>query len=148
MKRKRLNEKPGTYKGFSVYRTTAENIRELAGHYGTVSRAIALAVEILYDKSRQTGAYFEPGMSSEEEEEKNLKVPLSFSVLPRTARLIDVMATEYHKSRNDIVAACEPVLAARFNTFYLNHMTPAEKEEVHDKARQVLATRQKKRKAV
>ncbi len=117
--------------GFSVYPTTAASIRSLASHFGSVGRAIQVAVELLYRDAREDPPHLHStvAFASVEEKQQDLKVPLSFSILGRTERLTEWLADpKRYKDRNTVIAVCEGLLSELYTDYYVNRMTAAERQ--------------------
>lgn len=137
MKRNRLKKYDSTEnQSFSVYPTTLNSLRSLSGHFGSIGRAINVAVEILYYREREGLPLVGSGLASMEEKSEDLKVPLSFSVIPRTKKLIVWLADpERYKSRGGVISSCEGLLSDMYTEYYLHRMTDAEREKETERAR-------------
>jgi hypothetical protein len=101
---------------FSLYPTTVKSLRSLCGEWGSIGRAIQVAVEIMveriYNPRPDRPALEGSGLSSAEERTRELKIPLSFKVLPITKEQIEWLShAERYKNRNEVISACEGVLS-------------------------------------
>ena|ERR1039458_4567329 len=119
---------------FSVYPTTAKSLRSLSGDFGSIGRAIQVAVEVLYYRVRHGLPVVGSGLAAAEDKQ-GLKVPLTFSVLPRTKRLLEWLASEHYHDRNKVISSCEAVLSDLYTDYYVHRMTPAEREKETKRAR-------------
>jgi hypothetical protein len=120
-----------TRETFSLYPTTINSIRELAGHFGSIGRAIQIAVEILYRDARENPPrlHGREAFASVEEKQQELKVPFSFFMLPRTKRLVEWLADQkQYGDRNIVVGVCENLLANLYSDYYQFRMTASERE--------------------
>jgi len=76
------------------------------------------------------------GLAALEENRQDLKVPLTFSVLPRTERLIDwLVSSANYKDRGNVIASCEAVLSDLYTEYYVRRMTKAERQIETQRAR-------------
>jgi hypothetical protein len=126
---------------FSVYPATAHNIRSTSGHFGSVGRGIQVAVEILFERA-QRGELLneEPDWDVQDdligvprEAQDNLKVPLGFSILHRTEKLIGFLAGEkYYGDRNTVIMYCGTLLLQLYSDFIGSVLTAAERRERSD----------------
>jgi hypothetical protein len=93
-----------------------------------------VAVEILFERA-QKGDLFEEPDSDELEGppnslRDNLKVPLAFSVLPRTEKLIEFLAgRRYYGDRNTVIMHCGTLLHQLYSDFIRGVLTAAERRE-------------------
>jgi hypothetical protein len=130
---------------FSVYPATARKIRSTSDHFGSVGRAVEVAVEILYERAR-SGELFE-----DEDDEviddlrglprglphgslkilrDNLKVPFAFSILPRTERLVEFLAgPEFYKNKNSVIMFSGTLLPQLYSDFIGCVLTATERHE-------------------
>ena len=107
----------------------------LSGDFGSIGRAIQVAVEILYHRARFGMPVVGSGIAAAEENRQDLKVPLAFSVLPRTERLIEWLSSDAYKDRGGVINSCEEVLSDLSIEYYIHRLTPAEQKAATRKAR-------------
>lgn len=126
---------------FSVYPATAENIRGMSDQFGSVGRAIQVAIELLYDRARR-GELFDdqdddvidslrgfPNSVLKGSRDK-LKVPFAFSILDRTEKLLRLLSeSKYYGNRNSVIMSCGTLLPQLYSDFVGNVLTPAERHQ-------------------
>lgn len=126
---------------FSVYPSTAENIRSVSDQFGSVGRAIQVAIELLYERARN-GKLFDdqdddvidslrglPNSVLKGSHDK-LKVPFAFSILDRTEGLLKFLADpQYYGNRNSVIMSCGTLLLRLYSDFVGNVLTPAERHQ-------------------
>lgn len=113
-----------TRETFSLYPSTVTSLRSLAGHFGSIGRAIQIAVELLYQRAQQGELH-----SGKATDTAERKVPFSFFVLPRTKRLIEWLSDEKrYGSRNNVLSVCDELLYNLYAHFYGYRMTAKEQE--------------------
>ena len=132
MGQKSLKKHDSTYSlCFSLYPTTVKSLRSLCGEWGSIGRAIQVAVEILVDRltpslqemmdsdgKKPAGGWTSAhrlegdGLATDEERRQGLKVPFTFSVVTRTEKQIEWLShAERYKNRNEVIYTCEGLLA-------------------------------------
>jgi len=112
-----------THVTFSLFPSEILSIRKSAGIFGSIGRAIQVAVEALYDRvvrDKKEGlidideggpppevddAFYE-NRKTYQQKQTELKAPMSCDLVPRTARLIGVLAKpRYYGSRYRVLSA-------------------------------------------
>lgn len=128
---------------FSVYPATAQNIRRVSEHFGSVGRGIQVAVEILYERAQKGELFEEPDWDvidddlstlgrnvNSAEARETLKVPFAFSILDRTEKLIQFLADpKYYGNRNAVILTCGTLLPQLYSDFIGHVLSPAERRQ-------------------
>src|SRR5260370_1048424 len=117
------NAEATTHVTFSLFPSEINSIRKSAGIFGSVGRAVQVAVEVLHAvRDKKNGlieieeegpppevleAYYE-NPAAYRQEQTELKAPMSCDVVPRTARLMSELARrKYYGNRYGVSLSSE-----------------------------------------
>lgn len=92
---------------FRLRPATISLLKDLAGSYGGVGRAIQVATELLWARR---WARIKPVVPQEGNDDKPQEL-FAFAALPRTVEIIDQLAKAYYEGhRNKVIRACVQLL--------------------------------------